>query len=89
MLTYKFIEAEKDQSPLYDDYTMVDFPSGPIVLYQGSTVYGSFNSVHDVMVFIRKRMEIDKFWPDVWYQNERGYVDLCKIVPVVKKYVKD
>ena len=40
---------------------------------------------------IRKQMDVDRFWPNVWHVNERGNVDLLSIgyhgAKIVKSWV--
>ena len=80
-LTYHFID-DGEQRPEAGDYIIFGQPSDPDKLWKVEGRYlGSFPTVHSMCTFIRDRMETEQFYPNLWYQNERGTIDLCEIAP--------
>jgi hypothetical protein len=77
MLTYRFVEA--DGEPSESDVIIVSRPTGPDEVIQDGKSLGKFFNTHDLCSAIWAHMEATKFWPNVWFQNERGCLDLCVI----------
>jgi len=82
MLSYHFIDIdpEMDQEPIDDDYVIVGHPSkkNELVRCEGKS-HGSFQDENEICHFIMDQMEKEEFYPNIWYQNERGNLDLCVI----------
>ena len=82
MLSYHFIEPDPDmdQEPVDGDYIIMSRPFGPNELARvNGRSCGSFRDENEMCSFIMEKMEEEGFYPNVWYQNERGAVDLCII----------
>ena len=88
MLTYRFVTDDPDavaEGPCDDDWIIQGQPSGPDVLsrHEHTGFVGTFtgdNPIDEMMSFIKATNDRESFWPNVWYINERGAVDLCVIV---------
>ncbi len=39
---------------------------------------GTYDSMDEALTMIQERMESEKFWPDVWFVNDHGNLDLLK-----------
>lgn len=71
----EFEDAEVDE-PSPEDYIIADSRSGG---YDVSVVDGKhlkeFEDYDDAVEFIRKHADRSKFWPNAWYQTERGRIE--------------
>lgn len=67
------------RTPEQDDWVISEPASGQIRVGQveGKPIHAGFDERDDAIDWIRRRMEEDQFWPDVWVQNERG--DMLRI----------
>ena len=83
MLTYRFAGTDNEDIQ-DDDFVIRARPSGPDEVSQGGKVIGEWPSdeqgIHNMLTAIKGEMELQGYWPNVWYINERGAVDLCVIV---------
>ena len=83
-LEYRFID-QGDFEVEPGDFVIVDFPLRPREVVQVDTfepvaTFGS-DDTSDLCSWIQDEMDRQGYYPNVWYQNERGAIDLCVIVP--------
>ena len=70
-------DHEEEQGPEHEDYVIT--PSGPLyskvsVSIVGGKFVGEFPNEEAAEKEIRKRMEQEKFWPNVWWVSDHGNV---------------
>lgn len=67
--------------PAAEDYAIT--PSGrlggkyAVSQYEGKFL-GEFAEMHEAIAFIKAKMEKDQFWPNVWFVDDHGGVQLVK-----------
>jgi len=59
-----------------DDYVIQDTPHGYFVTGLGE----SFNDYDKALVAIAEDMKNSEFYPDVYYQNDHGNIDLLSFI---------
>ncbi len=75
-------EDEEDvdiQSEMEDGYVISDRRRGGYSVSEGGEHLDDFLEWDDAITFIADSMEHDKFWPNVFYVNDHGNVDLLAL----------
>jgi hypothetical protein len=61
---------------MYEGYVIEDARGGGYdVVHEGRTL-GNYEDMDEALAAINEHMESEQFWPNVYYVNERGNVDL-------------
>lgn len=65
------------QEPESGDYIIEDKPWGGYSVSQKNEKFlDEFDDFDSAFNFVKDRMEQKQFWPNVWFMNERGNLDL-------------
>jgi len=72
----EFEDAEPMDEPMDEDYIISDSRSGGVdVGVVGDKHLAYFEEYDDAVKFIRKHADRSKFWPNAWYETERGRIE--------------
>ena len=59
-----------------DDFTIQDARAGGYEVFQAGRRVGRPSSIETALEMVRARMERERFYPNIWYVNDRGNTDL-------------
>ena len=76
LFEYDEDEEFEDAEPMDEDYIISDSRSGGVdVGVVGDKHLAYFEEYDDAVKFIRKHADRSKFWPNAWYETERGRIE--------------
>jgi hypothetical protein len=75
-------DDDEDERPDFEgNYTITDRPMHGYSVGLDSTHLGEFDDFDKALLFVAQNMEDGKYWPDVYFINDHGNVDLLAIKP--------
>jgi hypothetical protein len=82
-------EGEEEEEPFDRDdleqgYVIADGRSGYDVSRR-RTYLDTFDDYDDAVIFVAQDMERERYYPDVFYVNDHGNVDLLSLKPTIKR----
>jgi hypothetical protein len=73
---------DEDEKPDFEgNYTITDRTRGGYSVGLDKTHLGEFDDFDKALLFIAQNMEDGKYWPDVYFINDHGNVDLLALRP--------
>lgn len=82
-------DEELDDQPSDDDYFIEDKPNHGYSVSQSQKFLESFSDRDEAEAFIRKHMDQEKFWPNVWFVDDHGGMQLITIPEAVMRIKLD
>lgn len=79
----EYEDSKGDDEPSPDDYVL--YPCSRlggmtcVSQVEGRGELGKFSSDQEAIDFVKKRMEKEKYWPNVWWQDDHGGVSLVTL----------
>jgi hypothetical protein len=78
-----------EQEPEEEDYVMAHSRGGVSVSQQGGRYLGEFDSRKLAERFIRRRMAVESFFPNVWWISDPGNAHLVKFRGPTKRMIRE